>query len=289
ALPHGCDLEAAVWFEAARADARAAEPLWRGRSVLLWLRPRVRFVLGYGAGVVWRAFGRDVWSEPRGDDRLEVTGLGLDSMWRADLRITGTAEAPRILGTATVVRGEYDFAGRSFRLRRGEVRFQGEQPINPVVAIEATAEVQGLTARITISGQALQPDIAFASTPELPQDEVLSRLLFGSSVTDLSATEALQLAAALAQLQGGGGGLNPLGAIRKATGLDRLRLGASEEGASVMAGKYLSDRIYVEVGTDTRGNALTQVEIALTRALSILSRVETTGRNRVSVRWSKDY
>jgi translocation and assembly module TamB len=225
----------------------------------------------------------------RGDDRLEVTGLGLDSMWRADLRITGTAEAPRIMGTARVIRGEYDFAGRSFRLRRGEVRFQGEQPINPVVAIEATAEVQGLTARITISGQALQPDIAFASTPELPQDEVLSRLLFGSSVTDLSATEALQLAAALAQLQGGGGGLNPLGAIRKATGLDRLRLGASEEGASVMAGKYLSDRIYVEVGTDTRGNALTQVEIALTRALSILSRVETTGRNRVAVRWSKDY
>jgi translocation and assembly module TamB len=225
----------------------------------------------------------------RADDRVEVTGLGLDSMWRADVRVTGSADDPRILGTATVVRGEYDFAGRSFRLRRGDIRFQGETPINPIVNIEATAEVQGLTARITITGQALRPDIAFNSTPELPQDEVLSRLLFGSSVTDLSPAEALQLAAALAQLQGGTGGLNPMGAIRNATGLDRLRLGASSEGASVMAGKYIGDRIYVEVGTDTKGNALTQVEIALTRALSILSRVETTGRNRVAVRWSKDY
>ena len=226
----------------------------------------------------------------RADDRIEVTGLGLESMWRADVRVAGTADAPRILGSATMVRGQYDFAGRSFRLRRGELRFQGEQPINPLVAIEATADVQGLAARISITGQALQPDIRFGSTPELPQDEVLSRLLFGSSVTDLSAAEALQLAAALAQLQGGtGAGINPLGAIRKATGLDRLRLGASEQGASVLAGKYIGDRVYIEVGTDTRGNALTQVEIALTRALSILSRVETTGRNRVGVRWSRDY
>ena len=36
-----------------------------------------------------------------------------------------------------------------------------------------------------------KPEISFTSTPALPEDELLSRLLFGTSITNLSAPEAL--------------------------------------------------------------------------------------------------
>src|SRR3546814_10257382 len=88
--------------------------------------------------------------------------------------------------------------------------------------LAATTEQEDINATIAITGSAQDPHIAFTSTPALPQDEVLSRLLFGSSPENLSATEAIQLAAALNSLRGGGGGLNPLGTLRSATGIDRL-------------------------------------------------------------------
>ncbi len=38
----------------------------------------------------------------------------------------------------------------------------------------------------------LNPEITFGSTHALPQDEVLARLLFGSSITQLSPLQAVQ-------------------------------------------------------------------------------------------------
>src|SRR3546814_15756075 len=96
-------------------------------------------------------------------------------------------------------------------------------PINPNLDIEASADVTDLSATIHVTGTGLQPDISFTSTPALPEDELLSRLLFGSSITDLSAPEALQLATAVAYLQTGSGGLDTFNAARNATGLERLR------------------------------------------------------------------
>ena len=147
---------------------------------------------------------------------------------------------------------------------------------------------------INVTGTGQRPQISFTSTPALPQDEVLSRLLFGSAPENLSATEAIQLAAALNSLRGsGGGGLNPLGKLRSATGFDRLRiLGADDatgRGTSLAAGKYITKNIYVEIVTDSRGFTATQLEIALTKALSLLSSTGSFGGTSGSLRYSKDY
>ena len=129
---------------------------------------------------------------------LNVVGLGINSQWRANLQIGGYADAPRFTGQADLLQGNYDFAGRIFRLDRGVIRFQGESPPNPLLDIHAEAAVQGLDASVSVRGTGLKPEITFASSPPLPQDELLSRILFGTSITNLSAPEALQLASAVA-------------------------------------------------------------------------------------------
>src|SRR3546814_8049063 len=50
----------------------------------------------------------------RARNRLTVTGLGLESEWRANLDLGGTVASPAIAGTADLDRGTYDFAGRRF-------------------------------------------------------------------------------------------------------------------------------------------------------------------------------
>lgn len=227
------------------------------------------------------------------DNELFVSGMGLDSEWSADLRVRGTSASPRVIGEARVVRGTYSFAGKRFTLDRGIVHFEGGPMTDPTLDISASTSVNGIEAVINITGSGQHPQVAFTSTPTLPQDEVLSRLLFGDSPENLSAIQAVQLAAALNSLRGTGGGLNPLGTLRSATGIDRLEvLGADEatgRQTAVSAGKYITNDVYVSLITDARGFTATQLEVSLTRALSVLSQTGSFGGSSVSVRYKKDY
>jgi translocation and assembly module TamB len=223
---------------------------------------------------------------------LMVTGLGLDSEWRTILAITGSVGEPVLVGNATLLRGGYEFAGRRFELERGTIRFNGSNPPDPVLDIAAAANLQGLSATIRVTGTGLKPDVSFASNPALPEDELLSRLLFGTSISNLSAPEALQLASAVAALQSGGD-LDPINALRRAVGLDRLRIVAADptigQGTAIAAGKYITRRAFVEIITDGQGYSATRVEFQITRWLSLLSTISTIGRQSVNARVSKDY
>lgn len=227
------------------------------------------------------------------DNQIYVSGMGLDSEWAADIRITGTTGNPRITGGIDLVRGTLGFAGRSFDLEEGRLRFNGGSATNPELNLRASGEAGDVTVNIVVSGTGENPDIAFSSTPSLPQDEVMARILFGNSIGELTPIQAVQLAASLNSLRGGSGGLNPLGVLQSASGIDRLRiLGADEDtgrGTSLAVGQYISNDVYVEIITDTRGFTATQIEISLSKALSVLSQVGSFGGSNVNVQYRKDY
>jgi len=229
----------------------------------------------------------------RADNQVFVSGMGLESEWQTDLRVGGTSTSPIVTGTASVLRGTISFAGNRFELTTGEVAFTGSQPINPRLNVVASGDVEDVTISLNISGRAFEPQIRFTSSPALPQDEIMARLLFGGSVTELSALQLVQLGASLNSLRGGGGGLNPLGKLRSATGISRLRiLGADEaqgRGTALAAGFYLGKDIYIEVITDARGFTATQLEIALSKSLSLLTQAGSFGGSSVNLRYRKQY
>ncbi len=226
-------------------------------------------------------------------NRVAVEGLGLESEWGVDIALRGTVEEPRIGGTARLVRGDYTFAGTRFELTRGRILFDVGEPINPRLDVLAETAKNGTNVDIAITGNAQSPAIAFSSDPALPEEEILARLLFGGSVTSLSATDAVQLAAALAALQGGGGGLDPIGQLRRSIGLDQLRIVSADpltgRQTGIAIGKNITRSIYVELVTDGRGYSATQVEYRITSWLALLGTVSTIGRDSVLVQVSRDY
>ncbi|MET0366133.1 MAG: translocation/assembly module TamB domain-containing protein, partial [Sphingobium sp.] len=227
------------------------------------------------------------------DNKIYVSGMGLESEWGADIHVGGTSGAPIITGGVDLVRGTLGFAGHSFELQTGRIRFNGGSMTDPDLQIVASGEVEDVTITITISGHAQDPQIAFTSTPSLPQDELMARILFGNSVGELSAIQAVQLASSLNALRGGKGGLNPLGVLQSSTGIDRLRiLGDDKEtgrGTSLAVGQYISNDVYVEIVTDARGYTATQLEVSLSKALSVLSATGSFGGSSVNLRYRKDY
>jgi translocation and assembly module TamB len=145
---------------------------------------------------------------------------------------------------------------------------------------------------VKVQGSALEPEISFTSNPSYPEEEILARLLFGGSITELSATDVLQLGSALASLRGGGG-MDPINRLRTAIGLDRLRIVSADpalgRATSIAVGKNIGRRFYVEIITDGRGYSATQAEFRITSWLSILGSISTIGRESIEARASKDY
>ncbi|MEO0410228.1 MAG: translocation/assembly module TamB domain-containing protein [Pseudomonadota bacterium] len=223
--------------------------------------------------------------------RIFVTGMGLTSEWRTTLDIEGPADAPEIKGQVQVVRGELEFAGKRFNIERGQIYLDGGTEVEPRLDILAQNTQGDFTANIGITGTPSSPEISLSSNPSLPDDEILSRILFGTSATDLSALEAVQLGSAVAALSGGGGGaLDIAGKARSLTGLDRLSLGSADSSTAITGGKYLSEDLYLQFTTDpSTGQYLAAIEWYLTRSLSLLSEYGPQTGSNVAGRWSKTY
>lgn len=220
--------------------------------------------------------------------RITVFGRGLDTEWGADVRVTGSISDPSVYGTATLERGDLDLAGRRFQFDTGTITLDG--PIRMArIDIAANRTTADITASVRVSGTPVEPKFVLESTPALPQDEVLARVLFGRSVTELSGFEAAQLAAGLAQLAGGQAGFDPVGLVRQATGLDRVSFGAEDGLATVSAGKYIAEDVYVQVGAGGTGGVGAEVEWEPTDGLSIISSADGNGDTKIAVRWKKDY
>lgn len=230
--------------------------------------------------------------DARARNRIDVDGLGLDSEWRGDIIIRGTTSDPRIGGEVNVIRGSYSFASTRFDMTRGRITFDENVPIDPRLDILAETRRNGISVEVAVRGNALSPEIAFTSDPALPEEEILARLLFGGPITELSATDALQLSAAVASLRGGGG-MDPINQLRSQIGLDRLRIVGADpvlgRETGVALGENIGRRFYVELITDGREYSATELEFRITSWLSLLASVSTVGRESILVEARRDY
>ncbi|MEL6569165.1 MAG: translocation/assembly module TamB domain-containing protein, partial [Pseudomonadota bacterium] len=224
----------------------------------------------------------------KADRRIRVLGAGLETEWRMDANLGGTARAPFLTGTAELVRGDVDVLGRSFPLAGSAIRFNGAIP-DAELALQARRTDDGFTAGFEVTGTVRDPEFGLTSTPQVPDDEVLSRALFGTSPSQLSTLQAAQLAAGLAQLAGGGGP-DLLGGLEDALDVDRIDLGFAEDGtASLGAGKYIADDVYLEITTNTRGAPGLGVEWTPRDNVEVGAEFGTEVTPRFSIQWTRDY
>ncbi|MCW5730105.1 MAG: translocation/assembly module TamB domain-containing protein [Alphaproteobacteria bacterium] len=229
----------------------------------------------------------------KAQNRVFVRGRGLESEWGGDLALTGTAAQPAVTGRLGVVRGHVDLLGKRFVLQRGTIQFPGGSTIDPL--IDALAEVAGrdVTAILSITGSVEEPQIAISSRPELPQDEILARVMFGRGTGQLTPLQALQVADSAATLTGRGGGTGVLGRLRQAVGLDMLDVQSGEEGvqdARVSAGKYLTEDVLLKVEQGlTAASSRVGVEVELTPNISLETKVGPDATSEVGVNFKIDY
>jgi translocation and assembly module TamB len=226
-----------------------------------------------------------------------VRGRGLDAEMGGNIRIGGTAADPSPDGSFNLRRGTFRLLDRRLTFSRGALVFDGAGLL-PSLDFAATSTVQSVVITVAITGQPNAPKIEFSSTPELPQDEVLARLLFGRSVDKLSAFEVAQLAASLAGTAGvlpGGGSGGFFSRLADRLGLDRLGVGNTDDkkgdvnSSSLEAGGYVGNGVYVGVEQGLEGAPRVGVEVELTPRLKLESSTGGEAGQRVGLTYEFEY
>ncbi|WP_151718880.1 translocation/assembly module TamB domain-containing protein [Gemmobacter serpentinus] len=219
--------------------------------------------------------------------RIFVRGRGLDLEMGGELRVSGTTANVVPSGAFDLVRGRLDILGKRLNITQATLQLQGD--FDPYLLVLASNESDGITSSVKIEGMASEPKVSFVSSPELPEEEVLARLLFGRDLTSLSAFQAAQLASAVATLAGkGGDGI--VGKLRKGFGLDDLDISTNAEGETELkAGKYISQNAYTEVQVDGDGQAKINLNLDLNDSITLRGSVGADGGTSIGIFKEKDY
>ncbi len=228
-----------------------------------------------------------------------VRGYGLESDWGIRLSASGPLTSPLVTGNIFARSGKLQLLNKEFVLSQGRVSFSGGAVSNPQIALTLTRDAGDIEADVVLSGSAQRPKLSLESRPALPQEEIISRVLFGRDSKDLGRWESLRLAAAVAELAGfGTSGSGVMDFARKASGMDVLRInsrnttssdGEENEETTLEAGKFIGEKLYLGVEQGTRADSTAVlIELELTPRTKLQMRTESQNTSG-NIRWKKNY
>ncbi len=190
-------------------------------------------------------------------------------------------------GSFRLIRGRLDLLGNRFTLTDGSASMIGS--FLPLISLTATTESDGVLTSVTLSGPANSPEITFSSVPELPQDEVLARLIFRRALSTLSPFQAAQLALSVATLTGRAEN-SILSRTRAAMGLDDLDFTVDEDGnTQLRAGRLIGERVYSDVSVDSTGRGEVSINLNLTPSVTLRGRADSDGGSGLGIYFERDY
>ncbi len=195
---------------------------------------------------------RNVWY------RDGVTGIET----RGDLRVQKYKYGTNLIlsGTITSIRGTYNYFGRDFNIDTGQIQFTGTPQIDPALNVGASYRGDAATVYLDITGSLTKPTLKLRSNPPLPEQDIISVMVFGQPLSELRSRTGGQTAnQQMMQAVGGVLGSYVTKELRQ-TGfaelhIDLLNLAPTQQGSQLTVGRYLGRRLFVTYGQAIRGSA----------------------------------
>lgn len=185
----------------------------------------------------------DVGVELGNDVRLEGFGLKSAIAGNIDFRQFSNA-APTAFGRVSLSDAQYRAYGQTLDVTQGILDFNG--PLDaPELSIRAERAIESNRVGIDITGTPSALSSTLFSDPALDDGDTLSLLITGRTLDSAGQREGAVLSDAAITL-----GLRQAfglsGAIRESVGLDTLTLDGGGRDGRILAGKQLSERLYLQ-------------------------------------------
>ena len=223
---------------------------------------------------------------------LQIKAAILESTWDGTVRYTFADGVQKLGGGLEVANGRIDFLGVWFDFKGGRVTMTDAWPPNPQLAIDAITTRFGVEATLSVGGLASAPTFELTSDPPMHQDEILSFLLFGKSLSEISTTQVMSLAARLHQLRNPNFGTGFSDKAREALNVDYIDLRSDGDDTEIAIGKQINERLHSEirqpVNNDNSGSVI-QLEYELRHNISLDAEIGSEEDSFFGINWKKDY
>ncbi|WP_316367607.1 translocation/assembly module TamB domain-containing protein [Candidatus Thiodiazotropha sp. CDECU1] len=176
--------------------------------------------------------------------RVSFDGFGLRGRFTGGLMIIDEPGRPVVgRGRLGISDGIYQAYGQDLKIERGYALFADSPVDNPGLDVRAVREIDEIKAGMRISGTMKKPKLKLFSSPSMSESDILSYIVTGRPAGESSGKTAGMLA--VLQATGASSVATELG---RQLGLEELRVetGSSLEEAALVAGTYLSPRLYVQ-------------------------------------------
>lgn len=228
---------------------------------------------------------------------LVIRDKKLFSRWQGSLFLRGGHRKDGgLFGDLKVVEGEYLLNGKRFEIKQGSVSLRGDLERKTSLYVTADLPLPKLTAHVTLKGPLHNPILTFRSTPPKSQREILSYLLFGKGMSDISPTEGEELTETLIELdQNKNTGPDMLTRIQRHIGIDQIDISRDEETESAVSlriGKYISRGVFVWLNRGINDNTnRVAIEARLVRNFLLQAEIGDgeNSDNEISLKWKIDY
>ena len=209
-----------------------------------------------------------------GDDILIDTS-GLKGKLSGSLTITDRiGKATTAVGELEIKDGIYNAYGRELTIEEGKIIFTSSPLENPSLQIKAVSKNSNeVVAGIKITGSARNPVVTLFSEPPLDQSDILAYIVLGYPINQANQQEGELLAKAATSI-GFLGGEKLIRNLTEQFGLDevKIRSSATTQDTSLVLGKYLSPKLYVQyaLGIGNTANSM-MLDYKWTNRISIKS------------------
>lgn len=223
-----------------------------------------------------------------------ITDQNLNSEWKADLKLQGNSQAPLLFGSLEMIRGQYVINGKPVDIKEGSIHFDGDPLKNATLSVIGSLESNTIIAEAVVNGPLINPSLSLRSNPPLPQADILSHLVFGRGLADITPQQSKMLKKSFKDLKAMSTGTDVLAGVRNRFGIDRIEVsrgkGKALEDVSLQVGKYLTKGLYVafDKGITSTANRFI-LEASLRPNLKLLAEISDTAEGQLHLKWRYDY
>jgi translocation and assembly module TamB len=126
---------------------------------------------------------------------VELASSQVSIAGSANLKVTGTAADPVILGRITLNNGELFFQGKRFEIQSGTIVFANPAKTEPVVNLYVKTTIEQYNITINFSGPIDRLKTNYTSDPSLPPLDIINLLAFGQTTAEKASNPSASLGA----------------------------------------------------------------------------------------------
>jgi translocation and assembly module TamB len=218
-----------------------------------------------------------------------------------DLTIRGTASVPSVLGRIEINDGSATFAGTKYQLQRGEIYFTNPVRIDPIIDLDATAQVENYDITIGLHGTSTNLKPTYRSEPPLSETDVFALLALGRTQEEAQLYQERQIQQGTdpttSALLGGALNATVSNRVEKLFGVGSVKIDPAFVGtlgnssARITVQQQLSRQVTVTFATNVNTSAqqLIQVQYDLNHDNSIVVTRDESGVYSVVYKLRKRY